>query len=94
MAGFDLNAFVFSPDLNQLDKCKKIELHDVADHYDISVSTSLGKAELKAVVLNGLISKGVITLPVIMSNPDPEQRGTNLVMGLLLVDGGYRQRSP
>lgn len=73
MAGFDLNAFVFSPDLNQLDKCKKIELRDIADHYDISVSTSLGKAELKAVVLNGLVSKGVITLPVIMSNPDPEQ---------------------
>lgn len=83
MAGFDFNAFVFSPDLNQLDKCKKTELHDIADHYDISVSTSLGIVEL--------ISKEVVRLPVIMSNPDPEQSvGTNLIMGLLLVNGGYR----
>lgn len=72
MATFDLNAFVSLPDLSQLDKCKKTELYDIANHYEISVSTSLGKAELKAVVLNGLISKGVIALPVPVSDLDPE----------------------
>jgi hypothetical protein len=72
MATFDLNVFVSRPDLNQLDKCKKTELHAIANHYDISASTSLVKAELKAVVLDGLIGKGVIILPVTMSSPGPE----------------------
>ncbi|KAK7160743.1 hypothetical protein R3I93_008420 [Phoxinus phoxinus] len=83
MAAFDLKAFVSFPDFNQLDKCKKIELHDIANYYEISVSTSLGRAELKAVVLNGLISKGVMALPVPLSDFDPELsvRGDQLALG-------------
>lgn len=63
MAAFDLSEFVSDPSLNQLETCRKDDLFAIADHYGISVSTSLLKCDLKAVVVEGLISEGVFGLP-------------------------------
>ena len=64
MAAFDVNEFVISPTLTQFDKCKKSDLREIAEYFCIPVSSSLSKAELKAVILDSLINKGIFSLPV------------------------------
>ena len=60
MAAFDLHAFVSDPTLAQLERCKKRHLCEIARYYEISVSSALTKAELEAVVLEGLIKQGIL----------------------------------
>lgn len=71
MAAFDLNKFVANPTLSQFDKCSKDDLCviAIAEYYGISVSRSLVKRELKTVILNGLVSKGVFNLPASVKSP-------------------------
>ena len=69
MAAFDLDGFISNPTLGKFDRCKKCDLYKLAEYYDISVSISLVKAELKAVLLESLISKGIISLS---ASSDPE----------------------
>lgn len=63
MAAFNFTAFVLIPTLTQFDKCKKTDLRELTEHYNIPVSTSFANAELKAMLLDGFFSKGVISLP-------------------------------
>ncbi|KAL7369615.1 hypothetical protein ABVT39_003556 [Epinephelus coioides] len=62
MATFDIGVFVSNPSLTVLDKCKKSDLRAIADHYEIVVSSALSKAELKAVILEGLLNRRVLSL--------------------------------
>ena len=62
MATFDIGVFASNPSLTVLDKCKKSDLHVIADYYVIVVSRSLPKAELSAVLLESLLSRGVLSL--------------------------------
>lgn len=68
MVAFDINAFVSNPTLSQFDKCRKSDLCEIAEHHCIPVSSSLAKAELKAVLLDGLVSKGVFSFPASVEN--------------------------
>lgn len=47
---FDVEAFVSDPSLIVFDRCKKNDLRVIAEHYSVPVSSSLVKAELKAVL--------------------------------------------
>ena len=69
MAPFDLDVFISNPTLGQFDRCRKCDLYKLAEYYEISVSISLAKAELKTVLLDSLIGKGVISLS---TSSDPE----------------------
>lgn len=68
MAAFNISKFMADPTLSQLDKCRKSNLHEIADYYDVSVSSSFVQAEMKVVVLDGLISKGVLSLPAVVES--------------------------
>ena len=58
-----------SPSVGQLDRCRKVDLRLVADHYHVSVSTALVKSELKATLLTGLVEQGVLSLPTLVESP-------------------------
>lgn len=57
---FVLNEFVGEPTIGKLDKCRKSDLFEIAEHYGIMMSTSLFKRELKAAVLEGFIAHNVL----------------------------------
>lgn len=59
MAMFNLENFVNTPTLEQFDICRKDDLCVIAAHYDITVSKSLVKQELKSIILSGLVDKSV-----------------------------------
>lgn len=81
MAAFDLNTFVSNPTLSQFDKCKK-KLFEIAAHYNILVPASLAKAELRAVLLDGLIGKGIFSLPASVSRRSQVGEGATADEGL------------
>lgn len=60
MTMFALDEFVGEPTIGKLDKCRKSDLFEIAEHYSITVSTSLVKRELKAAVLDGFIAHDVL----------------------------------
>ncbi|XP_058495160.1 uncharacterized protein LOC131466089 isoform X2 [Solea solea] len=68
---FSVEEFVAKPTLSQLDHCRKADLFAIADRYDIKVTTSLLKKELKAAVVDGLVEGGVCGLPATV----PESAG-------------------
>lgn len=78
MAAFDVEAFVSDPSLIAFDRCKKSDLRVIAEHYGLPVSSSLVKAELKAVLLDELVNRGVFSLPVygaaVSLGEDPQWR--------------------
>lgn len=59
VTAFSVEEFVEELTLSQLDECRKVDLSANANHYDIPVSTSLLKKELKAAVVDGLVERGV-----------------------------------
>ncbi|KAG7464302.1 Retrovirus-related Pol poly from transposon 297 [Solea senegalensis] len=70
-SAFSVEEFVAKPTLSQLDICRKADLFAIADRYDIKVTTSLLKKELKAAVIDGLVEGGVCGLPATV----PESAG-------------------
>ncbi|CAM4600561.1 unnamed protein product [Leuciscus chuanchicus] len=62
MADFDLDAFVGSPSVEKLCKCRKEDLLYIAAHYKIAVSKQLRKLEIRSAVSLGLVQLGVLTL--------------------------------
>ena len=58
--GFSLDGFVASPSWEGLDKCKKADLLIVANCYDVQVSYSARKAELKRILCEELVERGVL----------------------------------
>lgn len=61
MAAFNISEFVADPTLSRQSKCRKSNLYEIADYYDVSVSSSFVQAEIKVVGFDGLISKGVLS---------------------------------
>ncbi len=59
MATFELNKFIDPPSVEGLEVCRKNDLFLIAQHYEILVSKTQRKAEIKACVMSALIDKGV-----------------------------------
>ncbi|KAJ8356937.1 hypothetical protein SKAU_G00197310 [Synaphobranchus kaupii] len=60
MAASLVQLFLEAPSVDVLDQCRKVDLCSIADHYEISVSRSWVKAEIKQVVLAGLVGQRVL----------------------------------
>ena len=60
MPGFDLDEFIKDPSFDQIDKCRKEDLHAIAAYFKISVSKSQNKEELKALVVAGLVETEIL----------------------------------
>lgn len=58
--GFDVNQFAANPSRTSFESCRKADLISVAKHYDIEIRPGALKREIKPVVLQGLVDKGVL----------------------------------
>lgn len=63
MALFNLESFLTYPSHEQLDQCRKDDLFEIAQHFRLTVSTELLKKDLKAVVEDELVERGILVLP-------------------------------
>lgn len=61
MATFDLTKFIDQPSVEGLGACRKNDLFLIAQHYEISVSKTQRKAEIKACIMSALVNKGVFS---------------------------------
>lgn len=73
MATFDLNSFIKQPSLEGLKKCRKDDFFHIAQHFEIPVSKTALKRDLKACLTAGLIDRGVVPAENI-----PEKSGESL----------------
>lgn len=64
MATFDLGEFIKQPNLEALETCRKDDLFIIAQHFEICVSKTMLKKELKACLVAGLLEKGALPLDV------------------------------
>ena len=69
MAVFSIKEFVAHPNLSQIDGCRKDDLCTIAEYYGMSVSRSLIKKKLKAVLLLGLVERGILASQVLEESP-------------------------
>lgn len=72
MAGrFSLEEFVKHPTVDQVNSCRKDELVEMADHFNIPVTKTMLKREIRDRLVGGLMEQGVITLsePVRPASP-------------------------
>uniref|UniRef100_A0AAV2KSY2 CCHC-type domain-containing protein n=1 Tax=Knipowitschia caucasica TaxID=637954 RepID=A0AAV2KSY2_KNICA len=60
---FNLQAFLLHPSAEALERCKKKDLFEVADHFEILYSRQSSKAELKVLLLDGLVERGLRLIP-------------------------------
>ncbi|KAJ8364471.1 hypothetical protein SKAU_G00133020 [Synaphobranchus kaupii] len=86
MAASLVQLFLEAPSVDVLDQCRKVDLCSIADHYEISVSRSWVKAEIKQVVLAGLVGQRVlgegVAEPASSSpQPFPSSRTDDKVVG-------------
>lgn len=61
---FDLESFVATPTLDQLDSCCKDDLAKIADHFSIIFSKTILKRDLKALIIGKLVEMEVLVLPL------------------------------
>ncbi|KAJ8025268.1 hypothetical protein HOLleu_35430 [Holothuria leucospilota] len=59
---FNLDKFVTSPSVEELDSLKKSEIVKVAKHYGIEFQPLMRKDEIKRYVLEYLVDEGVLPL--------------------------------
>ena len=57
---FDVERFVTTPTVGELNSLKKNELLQLLQHYKLTADASLSKSQVKEVVLKHLIDEGVI----------------------------------
>ncbi|CAJ1087392.1 uncharacterized protein LOC118469438 [Xyrichtys novacula] len=69
MASFDLDSFLLNPSLDQINKCRKDNLVEIAVHFNVLFAKSILKKELKSLVIGKLVELGVIVLPVLPESP-------------------------
>ncbi|XP_067230426.1 uncharacterized protein [Chanodichthys erythropterus] len=93
MADFDLDNFVKTPSVEQLNKCRKDDLLCIAAHFKIAVTKQQLKRDIKSIIVQRLVELGVLVLPAgadedslssdVHSNVsgDEEQGGTAEVEG-------------
>ena len=56
---FNLEDFVAELRLDEFNRLKKADLIQLGQHYKLSVNSSMGKADIKNVVLNYLVNKEI-----------------------------------
>lgn len=61
MTVFDLEAFISNPSVEQLDQCRKEDLHAIAAYFEVALSKSFLKPELKEAVLHLLVDRKVLS---------------------------------
>ena len=57
---FDLLSFVAEPQLAELNNLKKAELMQIAQLYKLAVASSMGKGEIKKIVLTHFMDKELL----------------------------------
>ena len=57
---FSLRAFISAPSVEQFEQCRKVDLLQLAEHYDIGVDRNVGKAELKSSIFGVLVERGIL----------------------------------
>ena len=57
---FNLEKFVSNPSTDEFKKLRKDDLIKVAQHYDISIRSSMKKQEVKDIILVSLVSQGIL----------------------------------
>ncbi|KAJ8031721.1 hypothetical protein HOLleu_25008 [Holothuria leucospilota] len=62
---FNLDEFVASPSVEELDSLKKSEIVKVAKHYGIEFQTLMGKDEIKRYVLEYLVDESILPSTVL-----------------------------
>ena len=62
MAFFDLESFLVCPSYEQIDRCRKDDLYEIAQHFSLAVNKQLLKKELKALVVDELVKRGLLVL--------------------------------
>lgn len=61
---FDLDSFLATPSLSQIDRCRKDDLAKIAHHFSITYPKPILKRELKALIVDKLVELKLIVLPV------------------------------
>ena len=69
MASFDLESFLGNLSLDQINKCRKDHLVEIAVHFSVPLVKSILKKELKTLIIGKLVELGLIVLPVIPESP-------------------------
>ena len=97
-SGFDLDQFVSNPTLKSFESCHKADLILLAKHFGIVIDGGALKRQLKSVVLEGLVDKGVlggsptaeldgVRLPEGSSPPAPPKGDPTALDGVRLPEG-------
>ena len=58
-----ISDFEISPSEHKVGSLKRSELFEVAKYYDVSVLTSMKKADLRAVLVEFFVDEGMIEMP-------------------------------
>lgn len=78
-----MQLFVEAPSVELLERCRKVDLYAIADHYAVLVSKHLGKEELKRLVCEGLVEKRVL-----LSEPESVSPGSVAAAAMQTPVGG------
>ncbi|XP_036419555.1 uncharacterized protein LOC118803140 isoform X2 [Colossoma macropomum] len=71
---FSLSAFISAPSVEQFEQCRKADLLQLAEHYDIGVDRNVRKAELKSSIFGVLVARGIL-----FEGPCPVSEGAGAV---------------
>ena len=56
---FNLDSFVAEPQLDEFNVLKKAKLLQIGQHYNLTVNLSMGKRDIKKLVLNYLVEEEI-----------------------------------
>ena len=57
---FNVETFTASPSVETLNSLKKTELLQLAEYYSLATSTSMGKSQIKRILLTNLVEEEII----------------------------------
>ena len=76
MAASLVQCFLDCPSVDQLERCRKVDLLAIAEHYGISVPKVIVVADLKQLLLTELIAAQVLVAQVKPDSPVPSERSS------------------
>lgn len=76
--GFNVEDFLATPTLEELDQCRKVDLCEIGAHFGVELSRAKTVAQLKEAVLVLLKDKGVpiegaVVKAILTGSPDPSE---------------------